>query len=401
MKRIKYFFFNFTIGCILLFFSSITSANAQSGITDMDSVEISLLTCSPHQEVYSLYGHTAIRYYDPHNHIDYAFNYGMFNFHRPFFVLRFAFGLTDYELGVMPFDVFREEYSSYGSQVTQQVLNLTAEEKMALRDALGENYKQENRVYRYNYFYDNCTTRARDIIVRCINGKVEYNEHSDYTASYREMIHGCNHEHPWASFGNDLALGMAADFKTDYAQQQFLPFNLQSDFEKATIRNADGSTRRLISRTDIIVKPGIQVVESEFPLSPTECGFIVLFITLLITIYEYLKKKAAWWYDTILMTLSGLAGLLVLTLFFSEHPTTSTNLLILILNPVPLFFIPRMIKRSRCHKKDSFFLWSMIPIVLMLIAAATGIQDFPKAMDILALCLLLRCISRMLNRGFK
>ena len=126
MKRIKYFFFNFTIGCILLFFSSITSANAQSGITDMDSVEISLLTCSHHQEVYSLYGHTAIRYYDPHNHIDYAFNYAMFNFHRPFFVLRFEFGLTDYELGVMPFDVFREEYSSYGSQVTQQVLNLTA-----------------------------------------------------------------------------------------------------------------------------------------------------------------------------------------------------------------------------------------------------------------------------------
>ncbi len=401
VKRINIIYIKFVVSCILLFFSSIATVSAQNGITDMDSVEVSLLTCSPHQEVYSLYGHTAIRYYDPHNHIDYAFNYGMFNFHKPYFILRFVFGLTDYELGAMPFDIFKEEYASYGSQVTQQVLNLTAEEKMALRDALGRNYKPENRVYRYNYFKDNCTTRARDIIVRCISGNVQYDEDEEYTASYREMTHECNAQHPWAQFGNDMALGMAADFKTDYAQQQFLPSNLQSDFNKATIHNTDGSTRRLVSRTDIIVKPGIQVIQSEFPLTPTECSLIVLFITVLISLYEYIKKKITWWYDSIMMVVCGLAGVLILALFFSEHPTTSTNLLILILNPVPLFFVPRMIKRARSNKKDDFFTWSIIPISIMLITAATGLQDFPMAMNVLALCLLLRCISHIIKRGNK
>ena len=135
----------------------------------MDSVEISLLTCQPHDEIYSLYGHTALRYHDLRKGgLDIAFNYGVFDYKKPFFALRFVFGLTDYELGAYPYRLFQEEYRRFGSMVTEQVLNLTDQEKAILQQALAINMQNENRIYRYNYFYSNCTTKARDIIEQCI-----------------------------------------------------------------------------------------------------------------------------------------------------------------------------------------------------------------------------------------
>ena len=134
-----------TIGCQI-------QAKATGDGNRSDSVEVSLLTCSPHTEVYSLYGHTAIRYRNAATGEDWAFNYGVFNFRKPFFALRFAFGLTDYELGVIPYEYFEEEYRKTGRQVTEQVLNMTSDEKQRLYDALRINYLPENRVYRYNYF---------------------------------------------------------------------------------------------------------------------------------------------------------------------------------------------------------------------------------------------------------
>ena len=166
MKRLKLvirtvYIFTF---CVILQLPA--KAQKYDPLVYMDSVEFSLLTCSPHEEVYSLYGHTALRYRDLHQgkEADFVFNWGVFNFNAPHFVARFVFGLTDYELEMAPFSVFCKYYQHWGSSVTEQVLNLTAEEKLTLNVALEENYQPENRVYRYNYFYDNCSTRPRDIM---------------------------------------------------------------------------------------------------------------------------------------------------------------------------------------------------------------------------------------------
>ncbi|WP_423809215.1 DUF4105 domain-containing protein, partial [Prevotella pectinovora] len=74
--------------------------------TPADSIRVSLLTCSPHDEIYSLYGHTAIRYEDKASKTDIVVNYGMFSFKKPFFVARFVLGLTDYEMGIQDFNDF-------------------------------------------------------------------------------------------------------------------------------------------------------------------------------------------------------------------------------------------------------------------------------------------------------
>ena len=183
MKKIKDIYKRLFVGVFTLIVSQLTYSQTS------DSIEVSLLTCAPGTEVYSLYGHTAIRYHDLRTGEDLAFNYGVFNFKKPFFSLRFLFGLTDYELGVCPYRYFAEEYRRRGSQVTEQVINMTTDEKAALYKALAENYKPENREYRYNCLYDNCTTRARDMIVGNIRGKVRYIS-GEQKQTFREILRG-------------------------------------------------------------------------------------------------------------------------------------------------------------------------------------------------------------------
>ena len=146
MKR----FFLYTILSFFLLLPSAGQAPANSN----DSIRLSLLTCAPGEEIYSLFGHTAIRYENPSQGIDVVFNYGLFSFNTPNFIFRFSLGETDYQLGVTDYEHFAAEYAFYGRSVWQQTLNLTDEEKTKLIQLLQENYRPENRVYRYNFFYD-------------------------------------------------------------------------------------------------------------------------------------------------------------------------------------------------------------------------------------------------------
>lgn len=238
MKRLK----DFSMAmCMVVFVSLTTLAAAQPKDSTVapkatNNITISLLTCSPGNEVWSLYGHTALRFQDSTQGIDLAINYGIFDFRQNNFVLRFVFGLTDYEMGIEPFQMFMMEYARNGRGVIEQRLNLTNEEQMAIATAISKNYETANRTYRYNYFYDNCTTRARDIIINNIDGHVEY-PFTTYNTSYREMIHQWNIKHRWARFGNDLLLGFGADSPTSQTQQQFLPDTLRKDFASGFIIN--------------------------------------------------------------------------------------------------------------------------------------------------------------------
>jgi len=351
----------------------------------MDSVEVSLLTCSPHEEIYSLYGHSALRWHEYGNkNVDIVFNWGLFSFDKPYFVLRFVFGLTDYELGAFPFSYFKEEYSFYGSSVTEQILDLTPEEKTALKEALTENIRPENSVYRYNFFYDNCSTRPRNIIEQCLNGKLEYAQRKGYTPSFREMVHQCVRNHPWAKFGNDMLLGVKADLKTNMREQEFLPENLLYDFDRAQIVANNGTRRPLVKERRMAVPPGVQIIKQDFPLTPMECACLLLAISALILIIELRKKTCFIWWDILLMTAQGLAGIVLTVMLFSQHPATSSNLQILLLNPIPLFFIPSVIRK----KKTRY--WNILLGMIVLFFIGAIWQHYAEGMLILALCLLTR-----------
>lgn len=389
MKHLK-IIFNALKGVLLtLILVSSAPVAAQEDIPPMDSVEFSLLTCQPHDEVYSLYGHTAIRYHELRpGGLDWAFNYGVFDFKKPHFVARFVFGLTDYELGAYPYKYFVKEYRRFGSMVTEQVLNLTDEEKMALHDALAINLRPENKIYRYNYFYNNCTTKARDIIESCINGKVEYAGREDYTPSYRDMVHSMTKNNPWSRFGNDLLLGIKADWKTDLRQQEFLPGNLLYDFDHAQIYS-NGNYRPLIKERRIAVPAGVQIIESGFPLSPLACAAILLAVGIIIFFFEWRKKRVFVLWDVLLMITTGTIGIVLTLMLFSQHPTVSLNLQIILCNPLPWLFLWPVIRGRETRY------WKITAILAVLFLIGSFFQCYAEGIHVLALCLLMQCYANM------
>ena len=395
MKHLEKNIKRLSIAAILLVFSNISPIFAQNEAKQvyygsdsishqfdpMDSVEVSLLTCSPHEEIYSLYGHSALRWHS--GNLDLVFNWGMFNFSKPYFALRFVFGLTDYELAAYPFDRFWPYYQKWGSSITEQVLNLTNDEKRQLQQALAENLQPENHVYRYNYFYNNCSTKPRDVIEQSVQGEVIYNEREDYEPTFREMVRECNRNHLWSKFGNDMLLGLKADFKTSRTEQEFLPMNLMQDLARAQIYK-DGQYRPLVKEQRLLVASGVQMIEPDFILSPTEAAILLLLLSLSIALYEWKRKKTAKWWDVLLMTVQGLVGIVLTVMIFSQHPTTSLNLNLLLFNPLPLLFIPAIIKGKRNT-------WRKLQLTMLILFAIGGIfQSYAEGMWIVALCLLIR-----------
>lgn len=393
-------YFKQTIALLTLLFSFATNSLAMKELTpleQMDSVDISLLTCSPGNEIWSLYGHTAIRFEDRLHHIDYSINYGMFDLRQKNFVVRFVFGLTDYQMGIEDYDRFLADYGNDGRGVVQQKLNLSRQEKLDIAKAIQDNYDPALRTYRYNYFYDNCTTRARDIIVKHLSGKVRYMVDPSVESSYRQMIHQWNHDHRWMAFGCDLLLGVGADRKTTFAQQQFIPDTLRKDFDKAIVVEPNGHAHRLVAQTEQTLKPMPEPYDNGFwtAVSPTVIFTLLFVLTLCLSVVEYRREKTFWLYDTILLTLTGLAGMVLFAMIFSQHPTVRLNLQILILNPLSIILAFPVSRKA--FKGEVHFYWNMLfAFAVIFLICGLFLQNYAEGLWILACCLLARCITNRL-----
>ncbi len=376
----------------------------------LDSVEISLLTCGPGHEVWSYYGHTALRIQDKAHGSDVAVNWGMFSFNQDYFILRFVFGRTDYQIGIFPMSDFIAEYASEGRWVRQQTLCLSAEEKLKILQAIELNAQPENRTYRYNFFYDNCTTRARAVIINNLGkGETDF-KNIDSQSTYRDEIHRWNGDHRWARFGNDLLLGFEADRPISKTEWEFLPENLSADFaveaRKDTAREAgaEGAIAAkkgfisLVDTTFYVVPPQAEVVENE--LVTPWVVFLCLFVLIsMVCGWEVYQKKNLWWFDTLLLVLTGLPGLILLAMIFSEHPTVQLNFQLLILNPLNLVFAWKVAKKLRKGKKHWYYdLWGGLLVVALLLAIW---QDYAEGMKFLALSLLVRYVTRSILTEYK
>lgn len=378
------------IAFVLLFFSWMQPVNAQH-----DSIKVSLLTCAPGTEIYALFGHTALRYENIARGQDVVFNYGMFSFDAPNFVLRFIKGETDYQLGISSYPHFEVGYAMRGSSVYQQTLNLTSAEKQKLRELLEKNYLPENRIYRYNFFYDNCTTRARDRFEECIDGKVVYPE-GEEGLSFREIVHQYTKGHDWDELGIDMCLGSEADVPIDARKQMFAPFYLLEAVRGASIVKGD-SVRSLVLEEKKVVDVEPEDEEPVFPLSPMECVFILIGITCLIGWWQLKIKKVIWIWDVLLFGAQGLAGCVIAFLvFFSVHPTVGSNWLIILFNPIPLLYLPIMVFRAIKGKKDLYHAINAVYLTLFIMIMPFIQQKFNATVLPLALCLLICSASHVL-----
>ena len=369
---------------VLTFILSVVNATvgAQS-MTNPDRIQISLLTCSPGKEVWAQYGHTAIRYYDKESGEDLAINYGIFSLDQTYFIPRFVLGMTDYRMGVQPMDMFLAQYSYEGRGVVEQILNLSADDKEVIYKALQENMKPENVVYRYNYFFDNCTTRARDMLVNHLHGKVVYPP-AEEDATFRSMIHKWNNKYEWSQFGEDLLLGVNADRKTTKSEQQFLPENLRTDFDKARYNG-----KPLVKGTNVLLDAETEVAEPAFPLSPLSVALIFAVISLVMMLFSYRRQQVYWAWDLALILTSGFMGIIFFVMIFSQHPCVSLNFILLFFNPLPLFFLYSTIKK----KKVTW--WKIWGGLIILGLFGSLFQEIPLPILIVASFLLLHCIVHL------
>ncbi|WP_338158350.1 DUF4105 domain-containing protein [uncultured Phocaeicola sp.] len=360
-----------------------------------DSLQISLLTCSPGTEIYSLFGHTALRVQNFSRNLDVVFNYGMFSFNTPHFIYRFIKGETDYQLGVIPYVYFEAEYAERGSSVYQQVLNLSAEEKQTLLHLLTENYLPENRTYRYNYFYDNCTTRARDQIERCIKGTVVYPD-SFPNRSFRSIVHEFTVGAAWDELGIDLCLGAEADTPIDKRQQMFSPFYMKEYASDAYIIGDNGQRRPLVLKEEKVVDVAPAETHSSF-LSPLWCATFLLAISVLIGWWQWRRNKICWIWELLLFGAQGIAGCIIAFLFFfSVHPTVGSNWLLILFNPIPLLYLPFMVYFSVTRRKDWYHVVNMVYLTLFIVIFPFCLQEFNLTVLPLALSLLVTSASHVL-----
>ena len=352
--------------------------------------KFSLLTCAPGEKIYELFGHTAIRYVEGDS-IDLVFNYGMFNFNSPNFIYRFVKGETDYELGIDVYRSFEYSYRRRGSAVYEQKLNLTPDETVMLLHSLLENYKPENRVYRYNYFYDNCTTRAKDMIEKAISGTVDF-EPVEGRNTYRSIVHQYTAGHPWSELGIDLCIGSQADKPIDTDAMMFAPFYLLEGLKTAGITRDDGSEESLISGTEMIVSPAHVDKGAVSWLHPLLCAWGLFAIAL---VAGFFLRRKSWIVDSILFLMAGACGcVLAFLVLFSVHPAVSPNYLLFVFHPLHLFLgVPMTVYCGLKKTRPYYHYFNASLIGLFLILWLFLPQEFNKAVFPLALLLLLRSVS--------
>lgn len=328
---------------------------------DSSRIRISLLTCSPGEELYSIFGHSAIRVIDSNNLSDIVFNYGTFNFYDKNFYTKFIKGKLLYFVSIEKTENFIESYKENNRGVTEQLLSLSPSEKIAIKNALTENCKEENKYYKYDFFFDNCTTRLRDILTKYKTEKITLPPVIPIQKTFRNAIHQYldRSGQYWSELGIDILLGARTDKIMTPVEQEFLPDNLLKGIEISLPKPLSTNKQVLVFASP---------VEKEINLLTPFNLFASLFLMILLLSYSKsnISKKILTIFDTILFLSLGILGvILVLAWFYTDHIMTKNNYNLLWAFPTHLlgcFFIFKKGAYSR-----GYFLFNTIVSCLLLV----------------------------------
>ena len=316
-----------------LFVSSLTGV--ASAFTPSEGCKFSVLTCTPGPDLYSLFGHSALRFQDTLDGriIDWVYNYGTFHFTDDFYV-KFARGKLDYMLSKEDFSSFQEEYLFTGRGISEQEILFSYDEKVKLLALLEENYLPENRTYRYDFFYDNCSTRLRDVVLRASDHPVDFTYVYARPYTFRNAIQTYLDYQPWSDFGIDIALGMPCDRVVEKGQFMFLPDSLLNEFSHA-IHN----DQPLVLQEEELLPREYELSMDEW-FTPLFVFTAILILHVVIGFFFIRRKKLYQFSDRFIFFITGIAGIVVIFLwFFTDHTATRWNLNILWANPLNLILV--------------------------------------------------------------
>jgi hypothetical protein len=324
---------------LLFFFASELIAQKLS-----DAAEISVLTIGAGTSLNDSFGHNAFRIKDNPSGIDITFNYGIYDFDTPNFYTKFARGKLNYRIGRNQYKNFINFYISQNRSVKEQVLNLSQTEKQKLFEYLLNNYKPENKYYLYDFFYDNCATKIRDVLPIVLNEDINFNEPERYSQkTFRRLIHDHVDKNSWGSFGIDIALGSVIDVKATPEEHMFLPYYIFEFFESATLKDAE----RLVKQTTVLYEKVNTSKTNSFFISPLFVLGVISILILIITYFDFKKYQCTKWLDVVIFGSTGLVGILILLLWFAtDHSATAQNYNLLWAFALNIFVIPQFFKKS-------------------------------------------------------
>lgn len=287
------------------------------------NTEVSLITCGSGKDLYSTFGHSAIHISDRTTGLDRVYNYGTFDFDTPYFYIKFARGKLNYMLNTTSFNRFLTTYQREGRWVKRQVLNLTDEEKEALYNFLENNALPENRDYKYDFFYDNCSTRIRDVLEKILGDKLHYPENpTDSVQTFRNLIDLYLTDLKWSDLGIDLALGAPTDKVASWREKMFLPDYLMSHMGAAMVVN-NGREAPLVLKTNLVLPENEALTKSNS--SGILWIFWVLFTFCVLTSF-FINPKFLRWFDIVFFLSIGILGIFIALLWFAtDHTATKWN----------------------------------------------------------------------------
>ena len=301
------------------------------------------------------------------------YGYGEYDFDAPNFYLKFARGKLNYLISRDSFSRFYNVYSYYNRTIEEQVLNLSLVEKQKLFDYLENNYEPENRRYLYDFFYDNCATKIRDVSETVTSSPINFSLPEDFQQkTFRELIHEHVNRNSWGSLGIDVALGSIIDRDAEAYEYMFLPKYIHSFFDVATIGDRD-----LVKSTSTLYERKDRNTSSNFLLSPLVIIGLIALLILYITYKDYEKNKRSQWLDVILFSITGITGVLLLLLWFAtDHTATAHNYNLLWAVPLNIIFIGQLFKKQPKKWFRSYLKFLIIMLCLMTLHWMVGVQVF-------------------------
>ncbi|MFP9100026.1 DUF4105 domain-containing protein [Flavobacterium sp. RHBU_24] len=322
-------------------------ARTQTPLSGQSS--ISLLTCGPGDELYSVFGHTAIRVYDPATLTDIVYNYGTFDFSTPNFYLKFVKGDLKYFVSASSYTDFVSAYQYYGRDVFEQKLNLTQAQKQNIANELAATLISEDRFYTYKYFHRNCTTMVGDVLQKNLPVTISQ-KNEDSGKSYRKIVI----ERLDNSFYENLGISLIFGYKTDTELHNlFLPVHLMQGIDNTKL--ADGTP---------LAQPAQAVVKGNFVAGKSWLNnyYTCAFICLLLMIFSsnIIVRR-------VLYTVFGLLGVFFCFVgLYSFHTEVTQNYNALLINPLFLLMLYFSLKRNAvAERKLSYVLLGIMVLYVL------------------------------------
>ena len=284
--------------------------------------KISLLTVGTGEDLAAKFGHSAIRLQDPTLGVDEVYGYGTYDFEDPNFYLNFTRGKLAYTISRMPYRIFERGYIIEKRWVKEQLLDLNLTQRQNIVAFLEINLLPENKRYQYDFLFDNCATRIPMVFEKTLGDALQFNfDHLEHQYTFRQLIHQNLNPNTWSNFGIDLALGSVIDRQATPYEHLFLPLYVYEQMKHTTL---DG--KPIVKQEKLLLVVPAQDNTSVFFLTPAFWLGFLLLLVIWMTYQDRKHKRRSIWLDFGLFLSTGLAGVLILFLWFAtDHLSTKMN----------------------------------------------------------------------------